>query len=91
MTPFREGYTVAMEEQKPAAGIGGIRVTRGIPVEADVAPEPPCRFLVYKESGCKTCGGYVCSVSSDRRIMDAMLEVCISEPAECAIRRNQSE
>lgn len=88
MTPYRADYVVSQEEQTPSTGIGGIGITipTGIPVKADLTPEPPCRFLVYKESGCDTCGGYVCSASEDRRIMDTMLEVCMKEPGECAIR-----
>jgi len=96
VTPYRANYVVSMEEQKPAPQVGGIgrvggAIPSGIPTEANLTPEPPCRFLVYKESGCATCGGYVCSASEDRRIMDTMLEVCMNEPVECAIHQNMSE
>ena len=94
--PYQKNYVVAPEEKKPTQKVGGIgrlggSIPSGIPVEANVTPEPPCRFLVYKESGCKTCGGYVCSVSEDRKIMDSMLEDCMNEPDECAIHEKESE
>ena len=91
VTPYQKNYVVSKEEQIPPAGIGGVTMAGGIPMEANLTPEPPCRFLVYKESGCASCGGYVCSASKDRRIMDTMLEVCMTEPVECAIHQKESE
>ena len=96
VTPYQENYVVTPEEQKPTTKVGGIGrlggvIPSGIPVEAAVTPEPPCRFLVYKEGGCAMCGGYVCSASEDRKIMDSMLEDCMNEPDECAIHEKERE
>ena len=91
VTPYQKNYVVSKEEQTPPAGIGGVTMAGGIPMEANLAPEPPCRFLVYKESGCASCGGYICSASENRKIMDSMLEVCMNEPVECAIHQKESE
>jgi hypothetical protein len=92
--PYLEGYAISEEEQKPSTGtggIGGLNMSRGLPVEAGVTAEPPCRFLVFTVGGCRDCGGYVCSASKNRKIMDSMLEVCMSEPDECAIHEKESE
>jgi len=79
-----------MSGPQPKGGIGGISM--GIPLEPSTpteAAEVPCSFLVYQESSCKTCGGYVCSAAKNRRIMEVMLAICMSEPLECAIYQSK--
>ena len=90
VTPFREGYVVKKEETiEPTNGIGGVTMSTGLPMEPALTPEPPCQFLVYKESSCATCGGYICTAAEDRRIMDTMLDTCMKEPGECAIHNKE--
>ena len=94
--PYRKDYVVTPEEQTPTqktGGIGGINTafTSGLPTEVSSSPEPPCRFLVFSESSCKDCGGYVCAAADNRRIMDSMLDLCISNPVECEIHEKESE
>ena len=99
--PFREDYVVKEVDVKPAptGGIGGIgRIggpvnpfPNGLPTAPRAEPEVPCEHLVYKESSCKTCGGYTCTAAGDKRIMDTMLDLCMETPGECAIYIRVSE
>ena len=95
--PYDPDYSVIPPELQQlkelsvtVGGIGGIGFT-GIPMTAGLTPEPPCRFLVYKEGSCKSCGGYTCTAASiEKKIMPVMLDVCKDNPDDCEIHNNKT-
>lgn len=77
---------LAKDEEKPDGGIGVVSLKAGLPIEPDESvPPPPCPYLAWKDSSCKDCGGYICKLADDRRIMETMIDTCMKEPLECAI------
>ena len=93
--PYDPNYAVTPPEiqqlaelSKTIGGIGGIAFS-GLPTEAGLTTEPPCMFLVWTEGGCKTCGGYTCTASGEKKVMPIMLDTCKNDPDDCEIHNSK--
>jgi len=81
--PFDKNRVVMLEKKEST-------MAEGLPTQPSLEREVPCPYLVYRESGCASCAGYICAASGNRRVMETLLPTCKEEPWSCEIYKKQS-